>query len=48
MHTRRYYTAGALRRDIASAGLRVRSQRHRPVLPAGALVVASWLLERDG
>ena len=47
MRTRRFYTAESLRRDVAAAGLRVRSRRERPVLPGGALVVAAWLLERD-
>jgi SAM-dependent methyltransferase len=47
MRTRRFYTAHTLRRDVAAAGLRVRSQRERAVLPGRALVVAGWLLERD-
>jgi SAM-dependent methyltransferase len=47
MHTRRFYTAQALQRDVAAAGLRIRSRRARPVLPGGALVVAAWMLERD-
>jgi len=47
MHTRRFYTAHALERDVRSAGLRVASRRERPVLPGGALVVAGWVLERD-
>ena len=47
MHTRRFYTDRTLRRELVAAGLRVRSQRERPVLPGGALVVAAWLLERD-
>jgi SAM-dependent methyltransferase len=47
MSTRRFYTAETLRRDVTAAGLRVRSRRERPVLPGGALVVATWLLERD-
>jgi SAM-dependent methyltransferase len=47
MHTRRYFTAAALRRVLAEAGLRVRAERQRPVLPGGALVVAGWVLERD-
>jgi SAM-dependent methyltransferase len=47
MHTRRFYTAQELRRDVAAAGLRVRSQSERPVLPGGSLVVAGWVLERD-
>lgn len=47
MNARRFYTAQALQRDLAAAGLRVRSRRERPVLPGGALVVAGWTLERD-
>jgi SAM-dependent methyltransferase len=47
MHTRRFYTAEELRRDVAAAGLRIRSQCERPVLPGGSLVVAGWVLERD-
>ena len=47
MHTRRFYTAPSLQRDVAAAGLRIRLRRERAVLPGGALVVAGWLLERD-
>jgi SAM-dependent methyltransferase len=47
MNARRFYTARELRRDLGAAGLRVRSQRERPVLLDGSLVVASWILERD-
>ncbi len=47
MHTRRFYTAEALQRDVAAAGLRIRSRRDRPVLPGRSLVVAGLLLERD-
>lgn len=47
MRTRRFYTDHALRREVAAAGLRVRSQRERPVLPGRALLVAAWMLERD-
>lgn len=47
MHTRRFYTAETLRRDVATAGLRVRSRRERPVLPGGSLTVAAWMLECD-
>jgi SAM-dependent methyltransferase len=47
MHTRRFYTARALERDVAAAGLRIRSRRERPVLPNGSLVVAGLVLERD-
>ena len=32
-----------LRRDVAAAGLRIRSRRERPVLPGRALVVAGWI-----
>ena len=45
MHTRRFYTAQELRRDVVAAGLRVRSRRERPVLPGRSLVVAGWILE---
>ena len=47
MNTRRFYTEGALRRDLGAAGLRIRARRERPVLPGGALVVAGLSLERD-
>ena len=47
MHTRRFYTAQTLRRDLEAAGLSIRSQRERPVLPGGALVVMGWRVERD-
>ena len=47
MQTRRFYTAQALRRDLAAAGLRIRSREERPVLPGRSLVVAGWILERD-
>lgn len=47
MRTRRFYTAPELRREVAAAGLRIRSRRERPVLPGRALVVAGWMLERD-
>ena len=47
MHARRFYTAEALRRELENAGLRVRSQRERAVLPGRALVVAGWVVERD-
>lgn len=47
MHTRRFFTAQALRRQAAAAGLRIRSQRERPLLPGRSLVVAAWMLERD-
>lgn len=47
MHTRRFYTAQALQREVVAAGLRIRSRRERPVLPGRSLVVAGWVLERD-
>ncbi len=47
MHTRRFFTAEALEREMVTAGLRIRSQRERPVLPAHSLVVAGLMLERD-
>jgi SAM-dependent methyltransferase len=47
MNTRRFYTAPALRRDLAAAGLRIRDRRERPVLPGRSLAVAGWMLERD-
>jgi SAM-dependent methyltransferase len=47
MHTRRFYTAHDLQRDVMTAGLKVRSRRERPVLPGRSLVVAAWILERD-
>ena len=47
MNTRRFYTAQMLEREVAAAGLRIGSQRERPVLPGGALVVAAWMLEHD-
>ena len=47
MNTRRFYTDQELRREVAAAGLRIRSQRERSVLNGGALVVAAWRLERD-
>lgn len=47
MHTRRFYTARTLRGDLAAAGLSIRSQRERPVLPGRALVVAGWMVERN-
>jgi SAM-dependent methyltransferase len=47
MHARRFYNAPELQRDVATAGLRIRSRRERPVLPRRALVVAAWNLERD-
>jgi ubiquinone/menaquinone biosynthesis C-methylase UbiE len=47
MRTRRFYTAQELRREVVTAGLRIRSRRERPVLPGRSLVVAAWILERD-
>lgn len=47
MHTRRFYTAPELQRELVAAGLRIRSRRERPVLPGRSLVVAGWLLVRD-
>jgi SAM-dependent methyltransferase len=47
MRTQRFYTGPELRRDLAAAGLRIRSRRERPVLPGGSLVVAAWVLEGD-
>ena len=47
MRTRRFYTAQELRREVVTAGLRIRSRRERPVLPGRSLVVATWILERD-
>ena len=48
MHTRRFYTAKALRRDVLAAGLQIRAWRERPVLPGRSLVVAGWILEANG
>ena len=48
MHTRRFFTAQALRREVVAAGLQIRARRERPVLRGRALVVAGWILERDG
>lgn len=47
MDARRFYTGRSLRRDVAAAGLRIRTQRDRRVLPGRALVVAAVVLERD-
>ena len=47
MHTQRFYTDHALRRDVSAAGLRIRSRLERPVLPRRRLVVAGLLLEHD-
>ncbi len=45
MQTRRFYTAEELRRQVAVAGLRIRSRWERPVRPSRSLVVAGWVLE---
>ena len=47
MQTRRFYSPDALRREVTTAGLRVRSQRERPILPGRSLVVAGWSVEPD-
>jgi ubiquinone/menaquinone biosynthesis C-methylase UbiE len=47
MNTRRFYTLERLQHDVEAAGLRIRSQRVRPLLPGGSLVVAGFMLERD-
>ncbi|HJR35812.1 MAG TPA: class I SAM-dependent methyltransferase [Gemmatimonadales bacterium] len=47
MDTRRFYTAEALRRDLQAAGLSIRAQRERPVLPGRSLMVAGWMVMRD-
>lgn len=47
MRTRRFFTTDALRQELKSAGVRIRSRRERLVLPGRALVVAGWMLERD-
>jgi ubiquinone/menaquinone biosynthesis C-methylase UbiE len=44
MTTRRFYTADTLRRDVTAAGLRITSQRERPLLPGRSLLVAGWVL----
>jgi SAM-dependent methyltransferase len=46
MSARRFFTDEQLRRELAEAGLRIRSRRERPILPGGSLVVAGWMLER--
>ena len=48
MSTRRFYTAQDLQRDVLAAGLRVCSRHERHLLPGGSLVIAGWMLERDG
>jgi ubiquinone/menaquinone biosynthesis C-methylase UbiE len=47
MNTRRFYTAQDLQRDVAAAGLRIRSGRERALLPGRSLSVAAWVLERN-
>jgi ubiquinone/menaquinone biosynthesis C-methylase UbiE len=47
MNTQRFYTPQDLRRDVAAAGLRIRAQREKAVLPGRSLVVAGWVLERN-
>ena len=47
MNTRRFYCDRQLRRDVMAAGLRVCSQRERPLLPGRSLVIAAWCLDRD-
>jgi ubiquinone/menaquinone biosynthesis C-methylase UbiE len=47
MSARRFYTAQALRREVVTAGLRIRSLSEKPVLLGRSLVVAAWILERD-
>ena len=47
MNTRRFYTVQALERDLAAAGLRIRSRLERPILPGRSLVVTGLALERD-
>ena len=47
MNTRRFYCPRQLRRDVMAAGLRVRAQRERPLLPGRSLVIAAWCLDRD-
>ena len=48
MHTRRFYTVEALRRDVLSAGLQIRARTERRVLPGRSLTVAGWMLEPHG
>ena len=45
MHTRRFYSPAALRRELAAAGLRIRARRERPLV-GRSLVIAGWILER--
>ena len=48
MNTRRFYTAEELLREVTTAGLRVRAREERRILAGRSLVVAGWMLERDG
>lgn len=47
MAARRFYTRQALDRDLHDAGLQARTRHERSVLPGRALVVATWMLERN-
>jgi ubiquinone/menaquinone biosynthesis C-methylase UbiE len=47
MHSRRFYSAHELQRDVMAAGLRIRSRRERTQLPGRSLVAAGWILRRD-
>ncbi len=47
MRTRRFYSVDQFRRELQSAGLRIRSRRERPILPDGSLFIAGWTLEPD-
>jgi SAM-dependent methyltransferase len=47
MNTRRFYTSQTLQRDVAAAGLQVRSRRERAILPGRSLVVAGWSVRRN-
>lgn len=48
MQTRRFFTSHTLRREVLAAGLQIRARLERPVLPGRSLVVAGWILERNG
>jgi SAM-dependent methyltransferase len=47
MRPRRFYTPEELRREVAAAGLRIRSRGEPPMSSSRMLVVADWILERD-
>ena len=47
MSARRFFSDRELRREVESAGLRIRSRRDRLLLPGRSLVVAGWKLGRD-